>query len=470
MLDINFLGVYLIGVEHSELVSQIDKAKIWKITSAKAYELADNRLVAEKITDIELYFSSGVFYFSDNSDIALNIQVKNSNSDNMTEERTNTFVWNQHFLEPVINLASQIPSDQADFLLNARIFSKIAKGFFGTTSKTISSSEYEIGVHTRIGKKKAGTRFNSRGLDDEGNVSIYGETEIIISSNEFRFSYIILRGSVPVFWEQQGIQIVPPNIKITRAPLATQPSFERHFDNLIENYGLIHILNLLSSKDSSVELLLTDAFEYHTNNSTHSGQLSFTSFDLNKILKNDFKDGIETLFQHISRDVLVFGFCASFVDSEKNKTQKGVFRVNCLDCLDRTNLAQDFIARKVIDLFFRNHLLGKNFKQIDSIRIQSAVSRLFSDNGDAISFIYSGTNALKTSFTRKGQSGLFDYFDDFKKSAYRIYCGNFTDKTKQDTLDYILGNNSDTSKIEFFNPISKHVQNQLKLRYYFKLL
>lgn len=459
----------MIIADKSQIVSGINEDFLLKIVSTKAFQLEDTPSsscsAVPELKEITKYLSSGIFYYSENSNIALNTQIKDSLSGEEAQERMDTFVWNQHLLDPIMDLASQIPQDQSNFLLESDIFSKIVKGFFRSVPKIISSAHYEIGVHTRIGKKKAGTRFNSRGLDDEGNVSMFGETEVIISSEKFRFSYIILRGSVPVFWDQQGVQFGSSNIQITRAPLATQPSFERHFEGLIENYGLIHALNLLSCRDGSVELLLTDAYEYHTNNSCHSEKINFTSFDLNKVLQKNEKDGIELLFQHVSRDILVFGFHVSFDGATNLKTQKGVFRVNCLDCLDRTNLAQDFIVRKVIDLFFRNYLLGQNFKQIDSIRIQSAVSRLFADNGDAISLIYSGTRALKTAFTRKGESGVFDYFDDFKKSAYRLYCGNFTDKAKQATLDYILGNDSEASKVEFFNPISKNVQIQLKLRF-----
>lgn len=449
---------------------EINEEKIFKITSTRALELGESPTTTHTI-DLELkeiitYLGSGIFYYSENSEISLNHQIKENCSDVLAAERTDAFIWNQHLLDPIIDLAAQIPKEQTIFLLKSEIFSRIVKGFFESIDKPINSVNYNVAVCTRIGKKKAGTRFNSRGLDDEGNVSIFGETELVISTENFTFSYIILRGSVPVFWEQQGVQIGRPNIQITRAPLATQPSFDRHFDNIIENYGLVHSVNLLSTREGSTELLLTDAYEYHTNNSSYSDKISFTSFDLNKMLMKNDKNGIETLFQHVSRDVLLFGFHVIFKGSDTKKTQKGVFRVNCLDCLDRTNIAQDFITRKVIDLFFRNFLLGQNFKQIDSIRIQSAVSRLFADNGDAISMIYAGTGALKTAFTRKGQSGILDYFDDFKKSAYRTYCGNFTDKAKQATLDFILGNNSDSSKVEFFNPISKNVQNQLKLRYF----
>jgi synaptojanin len=462
--------VFLIVVEKSLLISQISGINIFKIISVKAFELSNKAQHKQNNVDLELqelllYLSSGFFYYSDNSNITLNSQSRESANVDVSYERYDIFCWNQHLLQPVQDLASQVPFEHAKFLNDSIIFSKISKGFFGKTTKAISAKNYEIGVYTRIGKKKAGTRFNSRGLDDEGNVSIFGETEIIVYSDEFLFSYNLLRGSVPVFWVQQGFQIGTPKIRISRAPLATQPSFDRHFESITQNYGLVHIVNLLSSKEGSVELLLTDAYEYHVNNSIHSEDLSFTSFDLNKVLQTNEKEGLELLFQRISRDILVFGFNLSCSESPNKRLQKGVFRVNCLDCLDRTNVAQDFISRKVIDLFFRNNLLGQNFKQIDSIRIQSAVSRLFSDNGDAISLIYAGTGALKTSITRKGQSGVFDYLNDFSKSAYRIYCGNFTDKAKQDTLDNILGNSTDSSEVEFFNPISKIVQTQLKTKY-----
>lgn len=269
--------------------SRLNESKIMRIDSAKAIELEDSSSTSPnmdaELKDIINYLSSGVFYFSKECNIALNNQFYNENNLEKSNERLETFIWNGHLLEPVIDLANQLPSDQNEFLTSSGIFSKIVKGFFGSLNKNINGNEYFVAIHSRIGRKKAGTRYNSRGLDDEGNVSIFCETEIIISNSLFAFSYIILRGSVPVFWEQQGVQIGPPNIQITRAPLATQPSFDRHFENLIENYGMIHVVNLLSSREGSSELLLTDAYEYHSNNSYHSEKISFSSFDLNKILQ-----------------------------------------------------------------------------------------------------------------------------------------------------------------------------------------
>jgi hypothetical protein len=37
--------------------------------------------------------------------------------------------------------------------------------------------------------------------------------------------------------------------------------------------------------------------------------------------------------------------------------QHGTFRTNCIDCLDRTNVVQAFVARKALESFLRSLLL-----------------------------------------------------------------------------------------------------------------
>jgi len=48
----------------------------------------------------------------------------------------------------------------------------------------------------------AGTRFNARGIDEEGNVANFVETEIVVEypSDKLVFSHVQVRGSVPLFW------------------------------------------------------------------------------------------------------------------------------------------------------------------------------------------------------------------------------------------------------------------------------
>ena len=71
---------------------------------------------------------------------------------------------------------------------------------------------------------------------------------------------MILTPQNEVFWEQQGLQTFGQRIQITR-PQASQPAFERHFTHLTEEYGAVHAVNLLGSKEN--EAILTSAYVRH---------------------------------------------------------------------------------------------------------------------------------------------------------------------------------------------------------------
>ena len=58
---------------------------------------------------------------------------------------------------------------------------------------------------SRRSSKKAGTRFYARGIDDEGNVANFVETEQIIDLDSLVFTHLQIRGSIPAFFAQTGI-------------------------------------------------------------------------------------------------------------------------------------------------------------------------------------------------------------------------------------------------------------------------
>lgn len=51
-------------------------------------------------------------------------------------------------------------------------------------------------------------RFNVRGTNDEGHVANFVETEQVIFLDNEITSYLQTRGSVPLFWEQPGVQVL----------------------------------------------------------------------------------------------------------------------------------------------------------------------------------------------------------------------------------------------------------------------
>lgn len=123
--------------------------------------------------------------------------------------------------------------------------------------------------------------------------------------------------------------------------------------------------------------------------------------------------------------------------------QKGVFRTNCLDCLDRTNLVQSKIAYEILGVvltkcgFDLESILG-----IDSImkathgndKASNFIINLknaWADNGDSISKHYTGTGSTHTNVTRTGRRDLKGIMDHGLKTLSRFYKQYMEDNYKQ---------------------------------------
>ena len=61
--------------------------------------------------------------------------------------------------------------------------------------------EIEIMIISRRRHAMAGARFISRGIDDNSNVANFVESELIITYEQHLYSFIQIRGSIPLFWE-----------------------------------------------------------------------------------------------------------------------------------------------------------------------------------------------------------------------------------------------------------------------------
>ena len=70
--------------------------------------------------------------------------------------------------------------------------------------------EVKIGLISRRSRHRAGTRYKKRGTDAIGHCANYVETEQILFWPPHWCSYVIVRGSVPLYWSQSGIQYRPP--------------------------------------------------------------------------------------------------------------------------------------------------------------------------------------------------------------------------------------------------------------------
>jgi hypothetical protein len=349
-------------------------------------------------------------------------------------------------LAPLLPFREHLPVQERTFLDSSRLLTAVIRGHASSVKCRIGLTPGIMTLLSRLSCRRAGTRFNARGIDDEGNVANFVETETLLTTDEWVFSYAQIRGSVPLFWEQSGLQLPGSSkITITRSPEATQPAFNLHFQTLLEKYGAVHVVNLLSQQGRQGEANLSQEYNTHLGElpSEEHRQVYMTNFDFHAVTGGDFRlaNNIRPLLTITEEE---FGYYLEDVATKSIVlTQVGAFRTNCLDCLDRTNVIQGIISQTALGSFLghRDQLVGEDFWVVHG--------GLWADTGDALSKIYAGTGALKSSFTRTGktsQSGVLKsgkmsfggLMSDVRKSAARLYINNFVDSGRQNTIDILL--------------------------------
>jgi len=78
----------------------------------------------------------------------------------------------------------------------------------------INGKPFQYALISRQGCTRAGTRFNSRGIDAKGNVSNFAETEQIVTTAGRLFSFVQVRGSIPIYWTQTANVYYKPKLQI----------------------------------------------------------------------------------------------------------------------------------------------------------------------------------------------------------------------------------------------------------------
>ena len=151
-------------------------------------------------------------------------------------------------------------------------------------------------------------------------------------------------------------------------------------------------------------------------------------------------------------------------------TQKGIFRTNCLDCLDRTNFFMTKVSAVIFDFMMKhlevdlNQVFGQDIlSQMDNNNQKQNhpfiihFKNIWADNGDYISKHYTGTGSTHTNITRTGKRDFFGLLDHGMKSIGRFYKQNFEDSLKQEGIDMILGQHTETVNV-FLESLEKELK------------
>ncbi|XP_077098741.1 synaptojanin-1 isoform X2 [Siphateles boraxobius] len=421
-------------------VGKVQDSEVFRVTGTDFVSLKNDPSDEDRIADVRKILNSGNFYFAWSStgvslDLSLNAhrRIREDISDNR-------FFWNQslhlHLKHYGVNCD--------DWLL------RLMCG--GVEIRTIYAGHKQAKacVISRLSSERAGTRFNVRGTNDDGQVANFVETEQVIFLDDKVSSFIQIRGSIPLFWEQPGIQkhsfqgillqlnqsrepkglhgnqqlVGSHRVKLSRGFEANAPAFERHFSALRRLYGKQVIINLLGMKEG--EHMLSKAFQSHLSASEHANAVRMLNFDYHQMVKGGKTDKLNTnLKPQISKFLEECGFFYYSGEAGIQRCQTGTIRSNCLDCLDRTNSVQAFIALEMLPKQLED--MGLTEKPQLVARFQEVFRSMWSTNGDSVSKIYAGTGALD------GKAKL----KDGARSVTRTIQNNFFDSSKQEAIDIL---------------------------------
>ncbi|XP_062376083.1 phosphatidylinositide phosphatase SAC2 [Sardina pilchardus] len=433
----------------NQIKSNVAQPTKKKVKENKEKERLERRLLDELY---KIFMDSDSFYYSLTYDLTNTVQRQGAadKSDLPIWKRVDDrFFWNKHMIQELLDL--QVP--QVDFWVVPVIqgfvqVEELVVNYNDNSDEEKSSPDtplqeltcvdnihprFAVAIISRRSRHRAGMRYKRRGVDTDGHVANYVETEQLIHVHSHTLSFVQARGSVPIFWSQSGYRY-NPRPRLEKDEKETVPYFAAHFDQQLSVYKKQVIINLVDQ--SGREKMIGDAYLKQVllyNNPN----LTYVSFDFHEHCRGMKFENVQTLTDAIW-DIITDMKWAWVDQAGVICQQEGIFRVNCMDCLDRTNVLQAAIARMVMEQQLKK--LGvMPPEQPLPVKCYRIYQVMWANNGDTISRQYAGTAALKGDFTRTGERKLAGVMKDGVNSANRYYLNRFRDAYRQSVIDLMMG-------------------------------
>jgi hypothetical protein len=450
---------------------------------------------------LRLFLKSGPMYFSYSFDVTNSFQRQSQldASQPLWKRADDRFFWNKFIQSDLIDFRTAGTRQQhgAQPGVDPYIL-PVMFGMLEITTTQINSTPLTIVLITRRSRHRAGTRYFSRGIDEQGHVSNFNETEQIVVLNDSSsglggfaggggmqngkvggsdgkevqiMSYVQTRGSVPVYWAEVNTLKYTPKLQVRGVETAVSAA-KAHFDEQIRLYGDNYLVNLVNQKgrekrikdayEQMVKLLVSSPYQRTEQDSLSEEKIRIVepagrhqAMDRLHYVYFDFHNETKGLKWH--RAQLLLDQLSNALDQQQyfrgvdmpanlegrlevRNHQTSVVRTNCMDCLDRTNVVQSMLARCALNRQLTDvGILARGETFTSNPEFEVLFRKLWADNADVVSKSYSGTGALKTDFTRTGKRTTAGALQDLQNSITRYAKNNFTDGPKQDGFDLFLG-------------------------------
>ncbi|KAB2087551.1 hypothetical protein ES319_A04G111800v1 [Gossypium barbadense] len=366
-------------------------------------------------------------YYSYETDITVNLQrrcklMEAWTSKPLWKQADPRFVWNKPLLEELI-----------EFKLD-RFIIPLLQGSFQVTQLKLKSSPATFTLLSRRCTRRLGTRMWRRGANLEGDTANFIETEQLLELEGFRCSSLQIRGSIPLLWEQIVDLSYKPQLRIIQHEQTPQV-VERHFNDLYQRYGETIAVDLTDKHGDEGQLSAAYAEEMQK-----LPNVRYVSFDFHHVCGSSNFANLQVLYDKISEVFEKQGYFLIDKDGKILEEQKGIIRSNCIDCLDRTNVTQSYLAQKTLDIQLQRLGVFTSTEYISMFPEDYMKFRtLWAEQGDEISLEYAGTHALKGDLVRYGKQTVAGFIKDGMSALSRYYMNNFHDGIRQDALDLVSG-------------------------------
>eukprot|EP01059_Diplonema_ambulator_P025137 TRINITY_DN42126_c0_g1_i1.p1 TRINITY_DN42126_c0_g1~~TRINITY_DN42126_c0_g1_i1.p1 ORF type:complete len:1600 (+),score=573.58 TRINITY_DN42126_c0_g1_i1:43-4842(+) len=435
------------------------RKKVAQLGPHMIYELADTEFISitntggkvskeeSKYREIFLGFETKKdFYFSYTYDLSHTLQFNCQRTAKQRKQLPDfayfddMFVFNSYLLQP-------FQQELRD--CNSKWVLPCIHGFLSQMTFEFHGRKIRLLLIARRSRYFAGTRYLKRGISEDGYVANHLETEQIVydvsslglcgTLGNFT-SFVQVRGSIPIYWYQptqdQRVHRPRPPIKLGRS----DPGFNAtklHLAHMISSYGTpIIALDLLKQKEKAPRECLLGKDYQHAIDSINKDlpemyAVEYIPWDFRHASR--MQDKVNNDLTSIAEEVLhkVGMFCSSDGVTE----QRGVLRTNCVDCLDRTNLAQFFVGKCALGKqLYELGVASRNNLIVDQPKVTDAYLEHYIQMGDRIALQYGGSRAVSAGVLKRGVS--WDLFT----SLTRYYSNNFVDLEKQKSMNLFLGN------------------------------
>lgn len=406
------------------------------------------------------------------------------------------FVWNAHLSRPLVKALGAESASMWLVPLVHGFFQQSTLSLFGRIfSITLISRRSRFFAGTRYHKRgvsESGYVANEVETEQIVDAGWDAQNRRLISS------LVQLRGSVPLHWSQESGTLAPrPEITINRYDPFLQAT-RKHFERVSHRYGrpvvclsLIKATQERHARESILHEAMGNAISHLNYTLPSSSRLAYVHYDFSRRARTEKLSQDEVLQElcSIGRGALgltgVFVCCGSKIALEDElsapkrnperliravetcwynanasddmmsggspeiianqfrhgnyaegdvQLQNGIVRTNCVDCLDRTNVAQCAVGMCALGQQLYSLGLSQT-KELDAdSSLVTALMGMYQDNGDFVAMQYGGSEAHHPIIANRRRSR------ELLTSMRRFYSNAYTDDEKQGAINLFLGN------------------------------